>query len=210
MDQRRRTRRALSQQTKRKIDRSIVRCGCAWRTTTCTSFLPEWTPLTDTQEFLSVGDMVYNGRQATRNTAIAKIGARSAFGDLEGNAIGLLYAQNALASNLSVAVLNNAASSLNLRTNEVYFNSAFARGGLMLASAYQSGQTGLTRQCWWHAFCGSRSPLEEGSVRAIASDPNDPAHSTARPTFGHSAPVAIAIECSHQMMQVLHEPRQRQ
>jgi hypothetical protein len=151
--------------------------GGVFRTTSCTADLPDWKPLTDSEESLSVGDMVFDVTDTTGNTVLVAIGARSSFARAGGKRIGLLYTRNALGNTPTWTILDNDAGDIKFRDNKVEFNSVFARGTLMLASAYGSGEgdcasIGIFRSTdrgitWTNVL--------SGVGRAVASDPNNPA-----------------------------------
>jgi hypothetical protein len=72
--------------------------GGVWRTNACTADKPVWEPLTDFEESLSVGDMVFDPSDATGNTVAVAVGRRSSYREVGGIGIGLLYTENALAT----------------------------------------------------------------------------------------------------------------
>jgi hypothetical protein len=150
--------------------------GGVWRTTSCTAALPNWEPLTDDQESLSVGDMVYDKDDVSYATILVGIGARSSFYRTGGPKIGLLYTQNALAANPDWQILDNGTGDVKFRENQVQFVSVFARGDLMMAAAYLANPfscpyVGVFRSTDRGATWMTVLP---GVARAIASDPNDP------------------------------------
>lgn len=152
--------------------------GGVWRTFTCTATEPDWQPLTDQEESLAIGDMVFDDDDANRNTILAGIGTRSSFTSYNlqtGPATGLLYTQNALAAIPTWTVLDNTAGSVDFRANKVQFRSVFARGNLMLAAAYVANPNNCAnRGVFRSADRGVtwRNVLP-GIALAIASDPND-------------------------------------
>lgn len=150
--------------------------GGVWRTFSCTATEPDWEPLTDDQDSLSIGDMVFDVEDTTSNTVLAAVGTRSAFGRRGGPAIGMLYSENSLANSPSWQVLNNSAGLINFRDKKVKFKSAYVRGDLMLAAAYLAdpfvcSSLGVFRsvdrgKTWTNVL--------SGVAHDIASDPNDP------------------------------------
>lgn len=150
--------------------------GGVWRTTTCTSAFPVWTPLTDGEDSLSVGDMVYDQDDTSGNTIVVAVGARSSFSRIGGARIGLLKTTNALDEVPTWTVLDNSGGLINFTARGVYFRSLFVRGDLMLAAAYNSrdnfcDETGIFRSTdggvtWTNVV--------NGVGLEIAADPNDP------------------------------------
>jgi hypothetical protein len=150
--------------------------GGVWRTFSCTAAEPDWEPLTDEEESLSVGDMYFDEEDPNSNTIIVAVGTRSALLALGGPPIGMLYTQDALAKSPTWQVLDNSAGSVHFRENSMEFKSVFVRGDLMLAAAYlanlficdnlgvfRSTDRGVT---WTNVL--------KGVAHAIASDPNNP------------------------------------
>ena len=149
--------------------------GGVWRTTSCASDLPDWKPLSDSEASLSVGDMYFDTDDTTSNTILVGLGTRSSFSESGGKGVGLIYTQNALATEPTWTLLNNAAGSINFQTNEVKFNSVYVKGTLMLASAYDAASNScanigifrsVDRGITW-------TNVLQGVGRAIAVDPND-------------------------------------
>jgi hypothetical protein len=112
--------------------------GGVWRTFSCTADQPDWEPLTDNQDSLSVGDMVFDKNDPTGNTIVVAVGKKSSFAQAGGAAIGMLKTTNALALQPTWSVLDNSNGPVNFRSNAVEFSSVFVRGNLMLAAAYFS------------------------------------------------------------------------
>jgi hypothetical protein len=151
--------------------------GGVWRTVTCTAPQPDWQPLTDNQESLSVSDMVFDSTDTSGNTILVAVGTRSSFGDdLGGPAIGLLYTQNALNLQPTWHVLDNHRGRINFRHNKVKFRSAFVRGSLMLAVAYNANPYSCNKV---GVFRSTDSGITWKNVLSgigleLAADPNDP------------------------------------
>jgi len=150
--------------------------GGVWRTDSCTADSPTWTPLTDEEESLSVGDMVFDRLDLTGNTVLVAVGRRSSFSLIGGEAIGFLYTQNALAANTNWNVLDNSGGAVNFRNAKVLFNSVFVRGNLMMATAYQADPQFCSSIGVFRSTDGgfSWANVLQGVGRAIASDPVDP------------------------------------
>lgn len=149
--------------------------GGVWRTDSCMAAEPDWRPLTDNEESLSVGDMVFDEEDESGNTIVVAVGTRSSFSQSGGPAIGLLYTKNALASNPTWQVLDNAAGTVNFRDRSVKFNSVVARGSLMMATAYLSDPFTCANVGVFRSVDGgvTWANVISGEGRAIASDPND-------------------------------------
>ncbi|WP_166829988.1 Calx-beta domain-containing protein [Thalassoroseus pseudoceratinae] len=64
--------------------------GGIWRTTNATDPSPDWTPLIDDQESLSIGALEFDPTDPTGNTLVAGIGRFSSFGRIGGERTGLL------------------------------------------------------------------------------------------------------------------------
>ncbi len=70
--------------------------GGIWRTTNATSSIPTWTPLTDSQSSLSIGDLEMDPNNSNR--LLAGIGRTSGFGGQGGEPTGLLLSEDGGAS----------------------------------------------------------------------------------------------------------------
>jgi hypothetical protein len=146
--------------------------GGVWKTTSCTSPLPHWVPLTDNKESNSVGDMVFGD---TPDTVLVATGTRSSLAEFGGRGIGLLLTDNALDPLPTWKVLDNGKL---FRDWNLKFNSVYMQGNLILASAYTSGRDGQL-ECdkvgiWRSNDRGDTwAQVLKGVGRAIAHDPND-------------------------------------
>lgn len=153
--------------------------GGVWRTMTCAASQPNWLPLTDNEESLSVGDMVFNADYSTTpastdpNKIIVAIGSRSSFYRIGGPGIGMLLTSNALDPTPTWTTLTNNGY---FRANDVKFNSVYMHDDFILASAYMSNPFSCSSIGVWRSIDGGVSWLNvlEGKGRAVAADPNDP------------------------------------
>jgi photosystem II stability/assembly factor-like uncharacterized protein len=147
--------------------------GGVWRTKSCTAARPNWQSLTDFEDSLSVGDMVFDLTDTTSNTILVGVGQRSSFGRLGGASIGMLYTTNALADEPTWTVLDN---NNEFRDKEVSFTSVFARGSLMMAAAYTSSPNSCSYRGIYRSIDGGSTwtNVLQGTGRALAADPNDP------------------------------------
>jgi hypothetical protein len=149
--------------------------GGVWRTKSCTAARPNWQPLTDFEDSLSVGDMAFDLSDTSSKTILVGVGQRSSFYRRGGPSIGMLYTTDALADEPTWQLLDNAGGDVNFRDNGVAFTSVFARGSLMMASAYSAnpnicGNVGIYRSI----DSGSTwTNVLQGAGRALAADPND-------------------------------------
>lgn len=64
--------------------------GGVWRTFSCTAAEPNWEPLTDQEDSLSVGDMVFDEDDPSGSTILVAIGTRSSFSLRGGPGIGMI------------------------------------------------------------------------------------------------------------------------
>lgn len=143
--------------------------GGVWRTTTCTSAVPNWVPLTDNEPSNAVGDMVFGDTPAT---VLVAIGTRSSFGQLGGPGIGMLLTDNALDPEPIWVPLDNNGL---FREHNIQFNSVYMRGNIILASAYLSDPFECQFVGIWRSNDRGTtwSNVLGGVGRAIAYDPND-------------------------------------
>jgi hypothetical protein len=154
--------------------------GGVWVTETCTQPLPDWSPITESEDSLSVADIAFDSTDPTGNTVLVGIGSRSAFKRLGGPSIGILYTTNALSKTPTWKVLNNDAGTVNFAEINVKFSAVFARGDLMLASAESSDIPVKRGECptlgLFRSVNGgvTWTNVLPGIGRAIAADPNDP------------------------------------
>jgi len=148
--------------------------GGVWRTLSCTSDFPDWTPLTDQQDSQSVGDMVFDDDDI--NTLLVGIGRLSSFSQRGGSALGLLLTDNAFDTNPKWTVLDNAAGPVNFRTRDILFDSVYKRGDLLLASAYSASPLSCSNVGIWRSTDGGTTfdNVLRGLGRALAKDPDDP------------------------------------
>jgi hypothetical protein len=150
--------------------------GGVWRTTSCRDWMPDWTPLTDDQESLSISDLVFDEDDDSGNTILVGIGTRSSLSRIGGIAIGLLYTENALDPTPTWQVLDNAQSEINFRENNVKFINVFARGDLMMAAAYDADPSDCPNMGIFRSTDrgASWTNVLSGYGRALAPDPNEP------------------------------------
>lgn len=64
--------------------------GGVWRTFSCTAAEPNWEPLTDQEDSLSVGDMAFDEDDRSGNTILVAVGTRSSFVRRGGPGIGTI------------------------------------------------------------------------------------------------------------------------
>ena len=143
---------------------------------TCTATTPVWEPLSDNEQSLSIADMKFDLSDATYNTILVALGARSSFSRMGGAAFGMLYTQNALAATPTWTLLDNAAGSLNFVTTFTPMRSVYARGNMMLAAADINGNNNSCNRMgiWRSTDRGvTWTQVLRGSAIEIEGDPNN-------------------------------------
>ncbi len=138
--------------------------GGVWKTTDATAVNPTWTPLTDSLQSQSIGDIQFDATDGTSQTLIVGTGRLSNFAQRGDDEIGVYYTTNG-GSSWSVF------SPANLQNQKIM--GVAARGSILMAGSNTSGLFRSTNGgTSWTNISGT-SGLSAGSIFSLVSDPGN-------------------------------------